>query len=293
ADNRTGYRVSLGFGDAINTVNLVDSTTDGGSTRSFFGQYLEEAYFSYLAPVGNGLQFDFGKYVTPHGAEVIETKDNLNYTRGLLFTWAIPFYHFGARAKYTINDKAAMSFFVANGWNNVIDNNSGKTYGVSLALNPSSKFSIVQAYMAGPEQANDNDSWRHLADTVVTISPTSKLSFIVNFDYGHDRVTGGGPDVYWTGVAGYVKYAPSAKYALVGRYEYFDDHDGFMTGTPQAMKEFTGTFQRAIAGNIIARLEYRHDYSNQPVFVKGINPVFGQDTLTAGLVFTFDSREAK
>jgi hypothetical protein len=33
--------------------------------------------------------------------------------------------------------------------------------------------------------------------------------------------------------------------------------------------------------------------SNQPVFLKGSNPVLDQNTLTAGLVFTFDSREAK
>jgi len=31
--------------------------------------------------------------------------------------------------------------------------------------------------------------------------------------------------------------------------------------------------------------------SNQPAFLKGSNPVSDQNTLTGGLVFTFDSRE--
>src|SRR5712691_6123599 len=143
---RTGYHVSLGFGDAMNTVNRSDP---GGL---LFAQYLKEAYFSYLAPVGKGLQIDVGKFVTPMGAEVIESKDNWNYSRGLLFTWAIPFFHFGARAKYTFNDKYALTSYFANGWNNIVDNNSGKTYGVSFSWNPTKKVSFGQTYMAGPEQ---------------------------------------------------------------------------------------------------------------------------------------------
>src|SRR6267378_3989373 len=122
---RTGYHVSLGFGDAMNTVNSAENPAVGRG----FAQYLKEAYFSYLAPLGKGLQVDVGKFVTPMGAEVIESKDNWNYSRGLLFTYAIPFYHFGARAKYTFNDKYNVTGFVVNGWNNIVDNNSGKTYG--------------------------------------------------------------------------------------------------------------------------------------------------------------------
>jgi len=286
AESRLGYRVAVGFGDAINVVNFVDSNGNG----SYQAQYLKEGYFSYLAPVGKGLQIDFGKYVTPHGAEVIDTKDNWNYSRGVLFTWAIPFYHFGARAKYAFSDKFAVTGFVTNGWNNVVDNNTGKTYGVGLSWTPTPKFSLAQNYMTGPEQANTNDPWRHLSDTIVTVSPWSQLSFIVNFDYGRDRPAGTNTPVFWTGVAGYAKYAPNDKYALVGRWEYFDDHDGFMTGTRQNLREFTGTFQRVIAGNWITRLEYRHDYSNAPVFVKGVLPDTNQDTFTAGLIYAFDSR---
>lgn len=287
-ESRFGYRTSVGFGDAINVVNLADST--GGAAPSYQAQYLKEAYFSYLAPVGKGLQLDFGKYVTPHGAEVIDTKDNWNYSRGVLFTWAIPFDHFGLRAKYSVSDKVAVSGYLANGWNNVVDNNTGKTYGVGLAWTPSSKFSFAQNYMTGPEQANTNDPWRHLSDTIVTISPWSQLSFIVNYDYGRDRPAGTTSPVFWTGVAAYAKYAPNDKYAFVGRWEYFDDHDGFMTGTAQNLREFTGTFQRVFGGNWITRLEYRRDYSNAPVFVKGVLPDTKQDTFTLGLIYAFDTR---
>jgi hypothetical protein len=289
-NSRTGYRVALGFGQAMNAVNGSDFGGLG------FDQYLKEAYFSYLAPVGKGLQVDIGKFVTPHGAEVIETKDNWNYSRGLLFSWAIPYYHFGARAKYAFNDKYSLSGFFVNGWNNVVDNNTGKTYGMSFAWTPTKKFGIIQNYMAGPEQTDINSNWRQLSDTVITYSPTSKLSFMVNGDYGRgDRFSDGeggvSKPVYWTGVAGYVKYALTGSSAVSGRYEYHNDHDGFTTGTAQHISEFTTTFERLVAHHIISRLEYRRDFSNQPAFLKGTTPVRDQNTLTAGMVFVFDSRE--
>ena len=297
ANSRTGYHVALGFGQAMNVVNGSEPKAGLG-----FDQYLKEAYFSYLATVGKGLQVDIGKFVTPHGAEVIETKDNWNYSRGILFSYAIPYYHFGARAKYAFNDKFSASGFFVNGWNNVVDNNTGKTYGVGFSWTPNKKFGIIQNYMAGPEQNGINSQWRQISDTVITYSPTSKLSFIVNGDYGRgDRFVTDSEagtlshPVYWTGVAGYVKYAFSGNAAFSTRYEYYNDHDGFTTGTfvPTHFNEFTTTFERVVAHHIISRFEFRRDMSNRDVFSKGSNPVTDQNTLTAGLVFTFDSREGK
>jgi hypothetical protein len=286
--SRLGYHVALGFGQAMNLVNSSEPVTGIG-----FDQYLKEGYLSYLAKVGKGLQIDVGKFVTPHGAEVIETKDNWNYSRGLLFSWAIPYYHFGARAKYTFNDKYSLTGFFVNGWNNVVDNNSAKTYGMSLGWNPTKKLAVTENYMAGPEQLNDNSTWRQLTDTVVTYNPNAKLGFIMNYDYGHDRNTSNSPStsVYWTGVAGYVRYAMANNVAVAGRYEYFNDHYGFMTGKAQHVQEFTGTLERTIASHLISRFEFRHDTSNQAVFARGGSSLDkAQNTVTGGLVLTFDTK---
>ena len=287
-NSRLGYHLGLGFGQAMNAVNATDPAGLG------FTQYLKEAYMSYLAPVGKGLQVDLGKFVTPHGAEVIETKDNFNYSRGLLFSYAIPYYHYGARAKYTFSDKYSVTGFLVNGWNNIYDSNTGKTFGVTFGWNPTKKLSIAQGYMAGPETAGTNAHWRQLSDTVITYSPTSRMTTMFNIDYGRgDRTIGLSKPVFWSGIAGYVKYALNERYAVATRYEYYNDHDGFTTGTAQHLNEFTGTFQRIIAHHLITRLEFRHDMSNRPVFTKGTTPVLGQNTMAAGLVYSFDSRETK
>jgi hypothetical protein len=288
SNSRTGYHIALGYGQAMNAI------TGAGLTNSLSAdQYVKEAYFSYLAPVGKGLQIDVGKFVTPHGAEVIETKDNYNYTRGILFSYAIPYYHFGMRAKYVFNDKYSMSGYFVNGWNNVIDNNSGKTYGLTFGWTPNKKLSISQGYMAGPEQNNLNSDWRQLSDTVVTINATKRLTLAANFDYGRgDHIVGAIDPVYWTGIAGYCKYVLSDKYTVATRYEYYNDHYGFTTGAAGHIQEITGTFEHPFASHIVSRLEFRHDIANNPIFTKGTaTPVSSQTTLSAGLVFLFDSRE--
>ncbi len=283
-NSRTGYHVALGFGQAMNAVNGSDP---GGLS---FDQYLKEAYFSYLAPIGKGLQIDAGKFVTPHGEEVIETKDDFNYSRGLLFSYAIPYFHFGLRAKYTFNDKYSITGYLVNGWNDVLDNNSGKTYGLTFGWNPTKKIGIVQNYMTGPEETNVNTNRRELYDTVVSYALSNKFTTVLNYDYGHgDRIAGVANPVYWTGIAGYLRYAFNKRVTLTNRYEYYNDHYGFTTGTAQHLHESTTTLERLIANHIISRIEVRHDISNRPVFLKGTNLIGSQTTLAAGFVYMFDS----
>ena len=290
--SRLGYHIALGFGQAMNIIN----STEPGQfpTESNFDQYLKEGYLEYLAPLGKGLQINVGKFATPAGAEVIETKDNWNYSRGLLFALAIPYFHFGTSAKYAFNSKFALAGYLVNGWNNSIDNNSGKTTGFSAAWTPTSKFSLIQNYLVGPEQLNDNSNFRHLSDTVVTYTPNSKLSLMANYDYGHDHITGAPFSVHWSGIAGYIKYAPNDKWAFATRGEYFSDNGGTQTGTPQKLSEFTLTLQRMLASKLMTRLELRRDMSDQNVFpdhASGLKD--SQNTVTLGMVYAFTSADAK
>src|SRR5437870_4285419 len=100
-DSRAGMNVKFNFGHAATMINAAEPSTVTAL------KYIEQAYASALLPVGKGLQIDAGKYVTHNGAEVIEAKDNWNYSRGLLFALAIPYYHTGVRATYSFNDKVS------------------------------------------------------------------------------------------------------------------------------------------------------------------------------------------
>jgi hypothetical protein len=88
---------------------------------------IEQAYVTFRVPVGNGLDFKLGKFVTPMGYEVIETPANLNVTRGYIFN-ALPFTHTGLMATYKFNDNWDLSFAYVNGVNNSDSNYLGSRY---------------------------------------------------------------------------------------------------------------------------------------------------------------------
>ena len=281
--SRGGFRVDLDYGP---TAAMVHAAEPGG--LGIF-QNVEQAYLSYLAPKGKGLQLDFGKFVTHNGAEVIETKDNWNYSRSLLFAWAIPYYHMGVRATYTASDQVTVMGEVTNGWNNAAENNTGKTLGAEIVYKPTGAASIVLNYTGGPEQAGNNSDWRHLFDTVLSYTATPQVSLLANYDYGRDTVAGSA--VTWQGFAGYLKYQPNAWFAFIPRAEYYDDKDGFTTGAAQKVKEVTVTAELKHKDGVMMRLEYRRDFSDSKFFLKKVaEPVKNQDVFTIGFVYAFSSK---
>jgi hypothetical protein len=275
--NRLGFRVDLVAGP---TADLVNSFEPGGLQ---FLRNVEQAYGSYL--FGKKLQVDVGKFVTPAGAEVIETKDNWNYSRSLLFALAIPYYHAGIRATVPVNDKVTFSGMLINGWNDVEDNNSAKSWGVGAILKPTAKITLAQNFIGGAEQADDTSDKRFLTDTTLTVAATDKLSLMANYDYGKDSVLGS--DVKWQGIALYARLQVLPSWALTPRFEWFDDADGFATGAVQKVKEFTITTEQKLGGKLLTRVEYRHDFSDVAFFAKDGLPKKSQDNLTVGLVYAF------
>src|SRR5207245_5636152 len=120
-----GFRADIGFGDAATWVH----TSEPAGLNAY--RHLQQAY---LSGSHKKLQVDFGKFVMPAGAEVIETKVNWNYSRSLLFAWAIPYYHAGVRTTVPVGSHFTAGFQLVNGWNNVEDNNSRKTIGLNGAV---------------------------------------------------------------------------------------------------------------------------------------------------------------
>jgi len=283
AASRAGFKVRLSIGPAS---TIVQSLEPGASEVL---DKIEEGYVSYLAPVGQGLQFDVGKFVTHHGAEVIEAKDNWNYSRSLMFALAIPYYHSGVRATYAPNGKVTLMAQVVNGWNNVVENNGGKTVGAQIMFKPTAALSLVQNYMAGPEQAGNNDDWRHLSDTLVALTVTPKLSLMANYDYGADTVAG--TKVHWQGLAGYAKFQANKWVAFSPRVEWYDDASGFTTGTTQTLKGVTATLELKPTDAFMWRIEYRTDRSDTPVFKTRTAALKkNQNSIGVGVLYSFSTK---
>ena len=279
-------------GDAGFRIDLVAGTFAGleqsAGLRIGDNADLQQAFVSYIAPLGSGLRFDAGKFVTHMGYELIEGYDgyNDNYSRSLLFNYAIPLTHTGVKASYSLTPKVSVMAMVANGWDVAIDNNAGKSIGLQLAIKPIDPVAFYVNYIGGPENADDNHSIRHVIDLVGTLTVNPSLSLGVNADYGTENgtsVVSVGKDATWSGVAGYAKISTPSPFSLGLRAETFKDEGGTRLGLGEARaNEFTVTPSFKFGSNFVLRAEGRYDWVDQAVFMDDKN-VAKKNQATVGL----------
>jgi hypothetical protein len=238
---------------------------------------LQQAYVSWKAPIGNGLQLDLGKFITHVGAEVFDGYDgwNMNISRTFVFGWGIPFNHTGLRATYEFTDQLSLMGMIANNWEEagVSDNNSEKTYGFQVGYNPIEKVGVLLNWVGGNQggAAGDfanNSNWRNIFDIVVDIHLTGQWLLQLNADLGTEQNgTALGGTAKWWGLAGIVRYDVNKWFSMNVRSAIFNDDDGFRLGVQDnKLWEITLTPEFRIAENMVIRFEYRHDESTRGVF---------------------------
>lgn len=220
-----------------------------------------------------------GKFVTLSGAEVIASPSNANFSRSILFGYAIPFTHTGLRATYAIDDRWTIVLGADNGWDQVSDANRQKTVEYGLTYAPLKTLSLVVDGYAGREPLaivngtpSAAEGQRLLVDVVATWNATAKLTLVLNYDDGRqkDDSAGAATGSYrWNGFAAYGNYQFTDRWRISVRGEYFDDRDGYRTGVVdpasgrgQRWKEATVTVGWAPAASVELRLEARHDESS-------------------------------
>jgi len=239
-----GFRIDTIYGSDAKSLGLSDPGVNDGTS----GFALEQALVKFRIPVGNGLDIYAGKFVTFLGYEVIESPANPNFSRGLLFTNAIPLTHTGVYADYKFNDTFEAKFGVVDGWNSSTStpNGSDNTFGgkaITGQLNinaPGKNANITQSFIyapqgdtgaAGPTSgpglgtpgfpvgtttlSGDNpvfvyDIWGNWTPTFDKDGNTT-LGF--NLDYGYDSFS-------WYGAALYAQYKLTKTVTLAGRGEY-------------------------------------------------------------------------
>ncbi len=296
-DKVFGFRIDLGYGRAWDVLHATDP---GDRTIQ---RQIPRAYVS-LKPKGwGGFQVDFGKFYTSIGAELTENIYTWHYGRGYMYTNG-PYYHFGMRMNKPLTDRLSVGFQVVNGWNNVEDNNSGKTMGFNAAYT-TTKFSWLFNSLIGPEKNNTNKGWRQIYETILNLTPSDQFAGYIDYYHGREAQANGPgtPAADWDAIGVSGKFNMNKTNFVSLRYEFFGDHDGFPTGygSQVNLQEVTGTLSRHFAPGLEMRAEYRRDFSDKPFFeVHGLgqplNPGIGvftpgpgkhQDTITLGVIASF------
>src|SRR6266478_5300586 len=292
-----GFKLDLAWGDTMDIIVDSIKAAIGNQSVSDFDRYVQHASIAYVAPIGKGLRFDVGKFVTHIGGETIETIKNNNYSHAFFYTYAIPFQDTGVRVHYDWTDAFYTELYVVNGWNATSDNNKAKTLGPSIGWSPSPKFSVYLNYLVGNERTDNDkqfDNLRHLVDAQVNFAPIEPLNLSLNADYAvEDGAIGGRRDAQWYGLTGWIRYKLTDALEPSFRVEWYRDEDGFTTGVAQTLVGITATLNYKIGlgklANILLRPEYRVDFSNKNFFTRGsdFRSEKVQHTLGIGAVLYF------
>jgi hypothetical protein len=309
AGRRFGIRLDLQYGQATET--LQGSASNENRPQAY--RPIFQAYGTYVAPIGSGLTIDFGKWASALGFENNYTKDQINYSRSYLFDF-LPFYHFGFRGSYNINDKLNVSYWLVNGINQSEDFNGFKSQAILLNIKPAKSISWNINYYTGIEgeavvplynptrpalPTQPGLSTRpvtpaprgreHIFDSYIAWAATSKLTIAAEGDYVINRLQTFSAPQHVSAGALYARYQITPRIAVAGRAEYLSDRGGLFSGVTQALKETTLTSEYRFAEGFLVRAEWRRDFSNQPFFLTQASGVLSpqQNTATLGLVWWF------
>ncbi len=299
----SGFAVGLGSYDR----NLAQSTALGSKLAlSVFRPWSDQLYFfgqltTHLEAADSGppttaieidnfiinwtparlstLSLSFGRFDAPIGFERDDEPLNLIPTTSFTFENARPVKFTGLMARYTLNPKISVLGMIANGWDQVADNNSGKTAGFKLQVFPSSGLAVAGGVFYGPERDSTNGSPRTLFTGDATWQPVQRLILQAEAHRGSEAAT------HWTGVVGQAFWRVGRSTALTVRGEVMDDPDGVRTGTVQKLSSVTISpwyFYREAQEGVFSNVEFtsfrlpafsirpavRIDHSDQPVFEK-------------------------
>lgn len=259
---RAGFRARLNFGlDARVTRARTNFQPGVASDEMDF----QELYAEYILPVGNGLKIQAGKMNTLIGYEVIQSWENPNFSRTFMFGLGQAFTTTGIRMTYTFNPVVTASIGLINGWDNVDDNNKGKSFEWLVALTPHERFGINFYGSYGPEQSNnqggsagcvvavgvnggcDASAKRTVVGSIITAKVTDKDTVVLEPYYGNEENASGtskARNARWNGLGAYLIHDFSDQWSVRLRGEIFEDAGGTRVCTGAAL----GTAPASIAG---------------------------------------------
>jgi hypothetical protein len=307
-----GPNAELGnFGNTTGTTNLWRSGTNYIGQLYGTSAAIKQAYFTYKAT--SKLSFTVGQFGTHIGYEVIDAPVNYHYSLSNLFNNG-PFYHVGFKATYAFSDKVTLMAGLVNNWDNLVDNNTQKSFVSQLYFKPVDGFNIYLNYIGGfgddtyltttalgSSKPYLENYTRDMFDLTTGYQVTSKFYLGLNAAYGFytfnasaaaDKAdiiaTYGSTSPSWSGVAVYTNYAISDVVGLGVRYESFDDKNYVRyLGTTNTSLTVTAPITLADA-HLIVKPELRIDTAGKNYYEddKG-NAVTGQQTLGVAFIYKY------
>ena len=240
------------------------------------------------------LWVDAGIFSSHIGFESAISKDCWVLTRNIS-SENTPYYESGAKITYVTEDgKFTATGLYLNGWQRINrqNGNSQPAGGAQLTWKPNAKITVNYSNYLGTEGADSIRVKRFYHNIYGIFQLTDAFGVTLGLDYGTQQKAKGDSDKNEViSPVLIARYTINPKWAVAGRFEYYEDKNGVFisTGTPNGFKTngYSLNIDYAPMPNAVVRLEGKVYDSKDKIFVREINPVNHNAALTASIAVSF------
>ncbi|OJW17384.1 porin [Mucilaginibacter sp. 44-25] len=240
------------------------------------------------------LWFDAGIFASHIGFESAISKDCWVLTRNIA-SENTPYYETGAKLTYTTDDgKLTLSGLYLNGWQRINrqDGNSKPAGGLQVAYKPADNITLNYSNYIGAEGADSVQVRRIYHNFYGIFQLTDKFGLTAGFDYGVQQKAKGSSDYnHIISPVAIARYQLAEKWAMAGRFEYYQDKSGVFiaTGTPHGFdtKGYSLNVDYAPIKNALIRLEGKVYDSKDKIFQKQTGFTNNSPLVTASFAVSF------
>jgi hypothetical protein len=282
SSSRVRARIAPGFGTYMNA----NYANESGTLKNIL-----EGYAGIKLWKDKNIWIDAGVFNSHYTNESAISKDHLAYTRSFSPEY-VPYYLSGIKLTLPISEKWSAYLYLLNGWQQIQDQNTGKSIGTQLEYQHSDFWVINWNTYIGSEQSSSHPEFRtrYFSD-IYFIYRKGNWSATSCFYVGLQQRDGMTASSWWqVNVIG--QYSFTKKLSLAGRLEYFNDPDEVQITPITGITGFT-TFSSSLGMNLkvnenaLFRIEGRTFLSEKSVYVRDSNPVKNSNLLAVNLTVWF------
>jgi Putative beta-barrel porin-2, OmpL-like. bbp2 len=294
-----GFHIGADFGETGKL--LRQATLWGKSLHMEPSAELREGFMTTTIPIGEGLQFKGGLFVTTLGTEILLNPGSYNDTisRSFAFNYAIPLRHLGGLFTYPVLKTLSITGGVVTGWDDPHDSNSVPSFLGGVNFTPSDAFGLASNVIVGPEQSGNTGNTRFTWSNVATIKPINPLTLLLEYTFGTEIAAPtptGSKNSQWYAFAAVGSWSWTDRFSTAFRTELFLDEGASRTQGLGATKPifnvslgeatFAATYR--FTKMLTGRAEFRQDWANRGVYKRAAsNADANQTTLEMQLLYQF------
>lgn len=311
--NRPSFIYSHNRSNEVNlNLGFIKAAYDGGNIRAnlalMAGTYTNanlsaetgvlknifEANAGVKLSKSENLWIDAGIFSSHIGFESAISKDCWVLTRNIA-SENTPYYESGAKITYGTKDgKLTATLLYLNGWQRVtrVDGNNKPAGGLQLTWKPTDKITVNYSNYLGSEGADSVRTNRFYHNVYGIFQLTDKFGLTLGFDYGtQQKVKGSKEKNEILSPVAIAQYRFTPKWAIAGRFEYYQDKNGIfiLTQSPNGFKTkgYSLNLDYSPIENAVIRLEGKAYDSKDKIFTREGIPVNGNATITASIAVAF------